>query len=162
MNVPTHKLYDYHYELTYIFYCKENKDFLLKMNPDILNYDKTLEEISNEVYRYEILGITKNHLGENENIDDVFVNKYQNEIHTNLSELFERIHIENELYNQMLILSASTLNSSDKKMGFLLLFNYSTFYDIHAIIQDYFVNDNVDENIIKVIIQKLNKIKNVK
>ena len=125
-------MYDINFELKY--YSIE-KDLLEKIeNGEKEYYIDDVQDICDELYSFEFLSAFKCETFEDENINNTINELWENlKNDTTIMIMMEKI--KNKNYNNMDI---------DKKILFISLFSYDTFYIIHFYIRNFF-NGNLDE-----------------
>ena len=130
-------MYNTHYEC---FYNDDNKMFSAK--DDLTDNDKS--EIKDYIYREDLINAFG--LGE---FDETIIN-------AEIENLYEKMEHITELFPILDTLAAKML-STDRSIGFLILFSYDYFYLTHQLICDFLENNKIDANKITELINVVNK-----
>lgn len=128
-------MYNSNFKCTYHFYDEKLRELLPQneLTPEIMNNIENNDDFADILYKAELLQVF--HLNDiNETNDIELMDKLQN--------LYEKVCTD-ETIQFCSFKSANKFLSEDPVYGFMMMFNYHSFFIIHRCLSDFFENGKV-------------------
>ncbi len=128
-------MYNSNFKCTYHFYDEKLRELLPQneVTPEIMENIENNDDFADILYKAELLQVF--HLNEMDQAID-------SELMDKLQKLYDIIHID-ETFQLSSLKSANKFLSEDPVYGFMMMFNYHSFFIIHRCLSDFFENGKV-------------------